>query len=360
MINNDDYVIINDRAYDPVTGLPLDNVPVEKLKPAVEPADTPVSKSLRGVTTPVVHRSSQQHSATLSRRYVKKPSYIAPQATVAAPVAQPIAARNYSPVNLNQLTTEKAKAVQKFTTQSSASRPDRPAETHPMARRASGRSLDIASPQRRRLATQQKLDTQAKIANHQTANQTSTNLKPAHVLKNEAIAEAMAKEVAPQRRQRTKKQHKTGRWSKFLTFATSSLAVIALAGYFTYLNMPNISIKMAAVQSGINAKYPGYQPDGYALNGPITFKDGEVSMRFAYSGGERKFDIKQQRSSWDSSAVKQFVDEQSSDSMATTVNGLTIYTYGSSATWVDSGVLYTIQGDAPLSSDQIQKIATSM
>jgi hypothetical protein len=40
--------------------------------------------------------------------------------------------------------------------------------------------------------------------------------------------------------------------------------------------------------------------------------------------------------------------------------GLTVYTYGSKAAWVNGGILYTLNGNAPLNSDQILKIASSM
>ena len=42
------------------------------------------------------------------------------------------------------------------------------------------------------------------------------------------------------------------------------------------------------------------------------------------------------------------------------IDGLTIYSGGKEATWVNGGILYQISGDANLSNDQIQKIATSL
>ena len=133
-----------------------------------------------------------------------------------------------------------------------------------------------------------------------------------------------------------------------------------LGGYLTYLSMPNISIKMAAVQSGINAKYPGYKPDGYALNGPIKFKSGEVSMKYAYADGSSEYTLTQQKSNWDSAAVKEYFTEKSKSPTTTMVDGLTIYSSGKNAVWVNGGILYQITGSANLSNEQIQKIATSL
>jgi hypothetical protein len=56
-----------------------------------------------------------------------------------------------------------------------------------------------------------------------------------------------------------------------------------------------------------------------------------------------------------------YVKEKAGDNYITyNERGLTIYTYNSNAAWVNNGVLYTIDGDAPLSSDQIRRIATSL
>ena len=149
-------------------------------------------------------------------------------------------------------------------------------------------------------------------------------------------------------------------WGRRLSIAGAMVALLAFGGYLTYLSMPNISIKMAAVQSGINAKYPGYKPDGYALNGPIKFKSGEVSMKYAYADGSSEYTLTQQKSNWDSAAVKEYFTEKSKSPTTTMVDGLTIYSSGKNAVWVNGGILYQITGSANLSNEQIQKIATSL
>ena len=117
---------------------------------------------------------------------------------------------------------------------------------------------------------------------------------------------------------------------------------------------------MAAVQSGIDATYPGYQPNGYALSGPVSFKDGEVSMRFAYADSGHDFTITQSRTNWSSAALKEQFSETPDTVTTTTIDGLTIYSEGNRTSWVNGGILYTIDGEANLSSDQVQRIATSM
>lgn len=354
MNNTNNYVIINNRAYNPITGLPVDDADVQQV---VAPAPVISSNKIdRGISR--VHKTTQ-HSETLSRRYVKKPTSLQP---TVEHQSEPIVAA-YSPVNLQQVNAKKAESVQKFApaatpvaTQPQPTRADLPAEKHPVTHRATAKP-DAAALQRQRLAAQQRqsLDMRASQAVTQPKE-----LKSSAVLKNEAILEAMNREMAPQKNVRAKKHRSQGRWSRFVGMATASLAIVMLAGYFTYLNMPNLNMRMAAIQSGIDARYPGYSPDGYALNGPIQFKDGEVAMKFAYADGSQGFTLTQQKSSWDSSAVKQYVDSQNPSAIATQIDGLTIYSYGGNAAWVNGGILYTVNGNAPLSNEQIQRIATSI
>ena len=182
--------------------------------------------------------------------------------------------------------------------------------------------------------------------------------KTAHQLKNEAIEKALSNEIISNKKAR--RRQKKGGALRWLNTFSVGFAVMLLGGYLTYLSMPNISIKMAAVQSGIDAKYPGYKPDGYALNGPIKFKSGEVSMKYAYADGSSGYTITQQKSGWNSSAVKEFFSEKHKNPNTTMIDGLTIYSGGKEAAWVNGGILYQISGDANLSSSQIEKIATSL
>jgi hypothetical protein len=183
--------------------------------------------------------------------------------------------------------------------------------------------------------------------------------KPSQVIKQEAVAKALEEAPshnAPEKTKRTKKH------PRIFSIASASLALLLLGGYFTYLNMPSLSVRVAAAQAGVDASYPEYRPDGYSLNGPVAYTQGEVSMKFASNGGPQNFTVAQAKSNWDSSAVlDNYVKQKAGDNYITyNERGLTIYTFDGNAAWVNGGVLYTITGDAPLSSDQIRRIATSM
>lgn len=180
--------------------------------------------------------------------------------------------------------------------------------------------------------------------------------KSAQTIKQEAITKALEKPTAKPKKESFFKRH-----LKFINIFVLSIIMIVIAGYFTYQKMPNLSVRVANAQAGINATYPEYRPDGYSLDGPVSYGDGEVTINFHANTGSTNYTIKQSKSSWDSSALKNQVTEDSKDIFNTTEErGLTIYTYNNNTVWVNGGILYTITGDAPLSSDQIRRIATSL
>ena len=335
------YVVINGRAYNTITGMVMDDIKIEKSEIEKEQ-----SISKRGTSVSNIHAAHVQKSSTLNRRHVKMP-----QRTPLA--AKPQKAR----VDVKQHV-----AVKKFSTPI-VSKPapqkiaiNRPAETHPVTRRAQQRPLSVNTKlrkERQPLAMNNNL--LVTVAPQKIEKQVE---KTAHQLKNEAIEKALSNEIISNKKSR--RRQKKGGALRWLNTFSVGFAVMLLGGYLTYLSMPNISIKMAAVQSGIDAKYPGYKPDGYALNGPIKFKSGEVSMKYAYADGSSGYTITQQKSGWNSSAVKEFFSEKHKNPNTTMIDGLTIYSGGKEAAWVNGGILYQISGDANLSSSQIEKIATSL
>ncbi|NCU37836.1 DUF4367 domain-containing protein [Candidatus Saccharibacteria bacterium] len=198
----------------------------------------------------------------------------------------------------------------------------------------------------------------AKMISHTPAQKA---IKPSQVIKHEAIAQALAQAPKAHGKQHTQKTPLSNSRRK-LSIASASLAIVLLGGYFTYLSMPQLSTRVAAAQAGINATYPNYQPTGYSLNGPVAYSDGNVTMKFAANAAPIGYTLTQSRSGWDSSAVlENYIYPTAGKAYnTTTINGLTIYTFDNNAAWVNGGILYTVTGNATLSSNQIERIATSM
>jgi hypothetical protein len=152
---------------------------------------------------------------------------------------------------------------------------------------------------------------------------------------------------------------------KVTTIVATSLAVLMLFGYVTYLNIPNMALKVAAVKAGFDANMPGFTPNGYRFTGPVSYAPGQITIQFESNADEHKYAITERQTSWDSkSLLDNFVKgEVASDFYYFPVydRGLTVYIYnGSSATWVNGGIWYTISGDSQFSSNQLLRIAASL
>lgn len=316
-------ITINGTVYDAHTGLPVTELP----------------HSSHTVESSHIHARTQR-SQTLNRRVVTP-----------KPTARKISVQVNSDVvpQSQPVPQGKSPMIQKFATRTETPRPvqEKP-KTETIA--------PIPHPITTKILQKQPATATAAPINAQPPT-------PSTVLKQQAIADAMSNSPDHNaKKQRTKTKKQFGRFAQFFRVASAALGLLILGGYFTYLNMPNLSIRVAAAQAGMHATYPAYKPDGYSLSGPIAYQQGSVAMNFASNGSPMKYTLTQNKSSWDSTAVlDNYITPRAKNKYDTTrENGLTIYTYGSNAAWVNGGILYTIEGDAPLSSDQIRRIAASL
>jgi G3E family GTPase len=157
---------------------------------------------------------------------------------------------------------------------------------------------------------------------------------------------------------------KRGIWRKrklFVAIAMSAVS-IALLGYLVHLNLPDLSVRVAAMQSGIDSLYPSYVPKGYRMNGLVSENSGKVTIEFSHKEG-KSFTLVQEKSSWDSAALlSQFVIQKwGEDYLVIKEQGLTIYSVGSDAAWVNGGVFYHIEDPTDsLTKQQLHDIAISL
>jgi hypothetical protein len=336
-------IIMNGKLYDAVSGLPMaaPNAiarPVA-LKPKSHQVFSDIGPSVSaGTVRPVqkphhpaatVHRSVQK-SQTLRREVLKRPSAGRQESLRNKPAAGHVPRSNMiskfapHPVKLQPTATAAGRRTEAGGT--------------PIVAKPAAATVKAAEPK------------QAKLSSREH--------------KEKLIAERLA---SIDHNKRAAKPHRTHRsffgiQPPVSSIVVSCVALILLGGYLTYLNMPNLSVRVAAAQSGVAASFPQYHPDGYRFDGPIAYSPGEVAINFASNGGPQKFTIKQKSSGWDSQAVlDNYVAKKSNNQYITSSeNGLTIYTFDNKAAWVNRGIFYSIDGDAPLSSDQVLRIAASM
>lgn len=311
-------VIINGRKYDPVTGLPLESESKDSQEKVTNETTQSISR---------FHHASEIHtphpkSETLNRKAVRHSKHaIIKHQTKAkkTPTAQHSDVHRFAP--------------------------------HPIGVLKPRKIMDISSPS-------QPHPSVIKAYAHSAAKEHASSSQPpsASVIKNEALKKAVNNAQTQQPIDRAQPKSRITAW------VSATFAVLVFGAYLTYLNMPALSVRIAAAQAGINATYPEYRPTGYSLNGPVTYADGRVAMTFKSNGGSQEFTIKQTKSAWNSDAVlDNYVTPRAGTTyIPYTERGLTIYTYDNNAAWVNGGVLYTIEGDAPLSSEQIRRIATSL
>ncbi len=175
------------------------------------------------------------------------------------------------------------------------------------------------------------------------------------------IKEQLIKERLAEVGDKPKRQNFWARQPRVATILASTLSLLILGGYLTYINLPNISMKVAATRAGVSAVFPNYRPDGYSLNGPITYSPGQVTISYKSNTNDSDYKLTQKASNWDSQAVlDNYVSKQTGNYLTFQDHGLTIYTFNNKAAWANGGMLYTIEGTASLSSDQILRLATSM
>ena len=152
-------------------------------------------------------------------------------------------------------------------------------------------------------------------------------------------------------------------WQKKKTVAAMAMAVVALAlfGYLVSINLPDISVRVAAMHSGIEKAYPSYVPSTYRLDGLVKEEDGRLTMSFK-NDRDQSFNLVEEKTSWDSSAVltNYVLKNWGADYTIVKGQGLTIYISGSKAAWVNGGVLYVITDDSnSLTANNLHDIAVS-
>ncbi len=194
-------------------------------------------------------------------------------------------------------------------------------------------------------------------------------------LKDQAIKKALASAEKPMEKENDKKimqkvLKKSTKGEKMhfglgrvaLALGCAAVAVFAIV-YFVNLSMPDFSLKVAAMQTGIDATYPSYVPRDYNLSN-ITSENGKIVLEFKNYTDDHSYTLTEESSSWDSNALLENYVKSNYEKDYSTVKeqGLTIYMGGRKAAWVNGGVFYEISTseNGLLTKKQITTIANSL
>ncbi len=303
------------------------------------------------------HRKAQR-STTLNRKYVKRPSakFMAEDSTaVKVNIAPKVKVK--SQLYTRKSTTKKQSEIGIIP----VAKADTPAQPNPYAKALSARKPAPAKTAKSSGPTAKELKDRA----IEQAMRSVATMNTSGVIASEQITPKETKPVKSKFETKSKmksaKSMSTGNGKRFvLAFACAAACVAALA-FFVNANMPDISVRVAAMQTGIEAAYPSYVPREYSLSN-ILSENGKITMEFSKAGGD-KFTLTEEKSSWDSTALlNNYVKPNWQDDYVTTrEQGITIYIKNSDATWVNGGILYHLESsNNNLTKKQINSIAVSL
>jgi hypothetical protein len=315
-----------------------------------------------------------QKSTTLNRKFVKRPSPVAQKSTkqpsgVQRAVAAPKIITN------SQKDAEALKRRQAIADQMNKDKLAAMKRGH-VASAKTQQKADVAARPKKQLADTPDVPASvhprvAAVTAQQRAQRSQPRQLTARELKDRAIKQALervatmgndqADAVEEQMIGAITKKRRFWQSKKLMAAICMSAVSLALLGYLIHLNLPDLSVRVAAMQTGVNGSYPNYVPPGYKLDGLVTGREGKIVIDFIkdYQG----FTITQEKSSWDSATLLSNLVRPKWGSNYTIAReqGLTIYISGSNAVWTSGGILYqiTATGDN-LTHQQIHDIATSL
>lgn len=366
MANQPNTIVLNGKLYDAVTGVLIHDQAT--IAPKV-PKLTVSKKKTQLVMDGVVRKPAKAHKAT---KKTDKPAHHAPASRAHH---KPAHATGHKP---QKAATLMRHAVRKpaHTEHHKHTEPEKPAHIHDerTARRLERAAAVQKSHHIQRFPVKHE-DRPAVTKKHAPlkVEPTPAPEPPIHVapamsasekLVTNALKNARSHEAHKPFAKKPKKRlsHKLGFKRKTANLAMGSLAVLLLAGFFVYQNVPNISMQVASQRAGFSAQLPSYKPAGFSQNNLVSYSPGKVTVSFHSNSDEREFKLSQQVSNWNSQAlVDNYLAKADKPYQTYQASGKTVYIYSdSSATWVSGGVWYQIEGQSSLNSDQLLKIANSI
>ena len=288
-------------------------------------AATPISPQISRAATKVTVSISEQPAPTTPKQPVsttpKQPAALTPKPSTTPASKQPATTTPVKPEPI---------AVAPKTT------PDLPAQVHPLQRSA---------------------NRQIRARKQQPAKPSSREIK------DRAIKQALRSVATMSEAPAQPIKHRKSGAKRFVLAFTCAAACLAAIVWFVSNNIPDVSVRVAAMQTGIEATYPSYVPMDYSLSDIIS-EDGKLTMIFS-GPDDARFTLVQEKSSWDSATLlRNYVEPTWGEEYVTThEQGITIYISNQTndSTWVNGGIRYSITSEgARLTKKQTRNIVLSL
>lgn len=348
-------ITINGKVYDTATGKVIRSTPAAiSVDAIVKPKSSVQTKQIAHTPHSVIpaqnvhHKTSKSH--TLMRHVVQKPT---------EPVARPSNAKSSLE---SKKSSPRTVAISKLpVSQARLARASQSHQSKLVSHFGSGHSHIVVKKQ---AAVQVQRAPQTKTT---TVPSHSTNTHQAyHSDKDLLIDAAMLRAISHEQpkthltKRRHKVAHKLGLSPRFVSITAAIVTLLFIGGFYTYQQMPAMAMKIAASKAGVAAKLPGFHPNGYALDGAVTYAPGQVTFDFR-ARDNRSYRVTQTQSELNSQALASVLGASTNESSSTyQVAGRTVYISDNTATWVDNGIWFKVEGRSALSTDQLLKIAASL
>ena len=304
-------------------------------------AATPISPQISRAATKVTVSISEQTTPTT----LKQPVSTTPKQPVSTTPNQPISTTPKQPAALTPKPSTAPASKQPATTTpvkpepiaaTPKTTPDLPAQVHPLQRSA---------------------NRQIRARKQQPAKPSSREIK------DRAIKQALRSVATMSEAPAQPIKHRKSGAKRFVLAFTCAAACLAAIVWFVSNNIPDVSVRVAAMQTGIEATYPSYVPMDYSLSDIIS-EDGKLTMIFS-GPDDARFTLVQEKSSWDSATLlRNYVEPTWGEEYVTThEQGITIYISNQTndSTWVNGGIRYSITSEgARLTKKQTRNIVLSL
>lgn len=318
------------------------------VKPA--PPAKLVQKTAAHKPKPIVAHKPE-HSQTLMRHAVKAPK-VTPKKSLKVQVPNDLIKKQPATLTVkpklssdfvDEQRAERAKQVPRSNTVARFHKPTRPVRAA---------ASPLATPQRRSYTQ----STAARNTDGIARTQSYASPSPFE----RAIAHAHSHEqVTPKTALHQKTRRQAKKRFKIAGISAAILTVLLLGGFIALQNKVSIELQLASAKAGFHATVPGNKPSGFAVK-DLTYSPGTVTI--GLRSESQAFDIVQKTSNWDSQTLlENFVATSGTPYQTYQAGGRTVYIYNDgSATWVNGGIWYQLEGNAHLTSDQVVNLAASM
>lgn len=335
----------NGKKYDSVTGRILSGH--SKLDEQISAKEVlkPATKNIDGVNSKPAHSPSHHPRKTADRKHrVEKPKTLM-RSSVKKSQHKPVLEHKASErIGLyHELTRERARRAKYVQRSTSIAKFSKTAPKKRSDTQFRTESLAVSSPPTH--------------ARHSHSKKSVDQTKSLVGKLDEAVQSAESHlEVFEEKKLKSKK-------SRRLAYGLASLTSVALIGFAVYQAVPFVQVKLASNKAGFSATLPGYTPSGYGLENNLQSGRGVVTMTYSSQAESKNYEITQTPSRWNSdSLLRSYVMPASSEYERIEQNGRTIYVYDGqkSATWLDGGIWYRLDGANNFSNDQLLRIVQGL